>query len=185
CRPAACQARTNSSAVFSGPVVRPTQPDTGRASDSMSLDSGGSATWCQLAWSPTTLTTGECARRALCRLAIPLAKPGPKCRRVIAGRPSIRAYPAAAPVTTPSCKAGTGRAPGASSNASTRGIAVVPGLAKQTSTPAARAVAKRLSEPFTAPPREVGVATGWTGELAPTAASRGMRQSPEQQPGRV
>ena len=37
------------------------------------------------AWSPTTLTIGVRARRALCRLASPLASPGPRCSSVAAG----------------------------------------------------------------------------------------------------
>ena len=68
-----------------------TQAETGRASDSISEVSGASAFRCQVAWSPITLTIGECARRALCRLAIPLAKPGPRWVSVRAGRSAIRA----------------------------------------------------------------------------------------------
>ena len=71
-------------------VVR-TQFDTGRASDSMSEVSGASAATCQVAWSPTTFTIGLRARRALCRFAMPFAKPGPRCRSVSAGRSVIRA----------------------------------------------------------------------------------------------
>ena len=51
------------------------------------------------AWSPTMLTIGVRARRALCRLARPLPRPGPRCSSVAAGRSAMRAYPSAAPVT--------------------------------------------------------------------------------------
>ena len=44
-----------------------------------------------VAWSPTMLTTGTLARRALCRFASPLPRPGPRCSSVAAGRPAIRA----------------------------------------------------------------------------------------------
>ena len=43
-----------------------------------------------VAWSPTTLTTGVRARRALWRLAMPLPSPGPRCSKVAAGRPAMR-----------------------------------------------------------------------------------------------
>ena len=43
-----------------------------------------------VAWSPTMLTIGVRARRALCRLASPLPRPGPRCSSVAAGRPAIR-----------------------------------------------------------------------------------------------
>ena len=71
------------SAVRSG---RPTQPDTLRAAVSMSDCSGASKRAWYVAWSPTMLTTGVAARRALCRLASPLPRPGPRCRSVAAGR---------------------------------------------------------------------------------------------------
>ena len=44
-----------------------------------------------VAWSPTMLTIGVRARRALCRLARPLPSPGPRCSSVAAGRPAMRA----------------------------------------------------------------------------------------------
>jgi len=37
------------------------------------------------------LTIGDCARRALCRLASPFARPGPQCSKVAAGLPAMRA----------------------------------------------------------------------------------------------
>jgi hypothetical protein len=93
CPPACSDCRTASRAAGAASAadsMRCTQPDTGRASDSMSEVSGASQSRCQLAWSPTTLTIGVRARRALCRLAMPLAKPGPRCSSVAAGRPVMR-----------------------------------------------------------------------------------------------
>jgi len=55
-----------------------TQPETGVASETMSDVSGESAPTCQVVWSPIKFTIGERARRALCRFAIPFAKPGPR-----------------------------------------------------------------------------------------------------------
>ena len=53
--------------------------------------SGASAARCQVAWSPIRLTIGERARRASCRYAMPLAKPGPRCSSVSpASPPSAR-----------------------------------------------------------------------------------------------
>src|SRR4051794_24939388 len=98
--------------------------------------------------SPMTLTMPLPARRALWRLAMPFAKPGPRCSRVIGGRFVMRLKPSAAPVTTPSNRPSTGRMAGSPSSAVTSGISVVPGLAKQISMPAARAVASRVSAPF-------------------------------------
>ena len=46
--------------------------------DSTSVASNGSAGRCQVAWSPITFSTGVKARRALCRLVRPLARPYPK-----------------------------------------------------------------------------------------------------------
>jgi hypothetical protein len=86
---AASSAARKSSASVSALPARRTQP-TGRASDSMSEVSGASAARCQVAWSPTRFTIGECARRALWRFAMPFAKPGPKCSNVSAGRPVMR-----------------------------------------------------------------------------------------------
>ncbi len=65
--------------------------DTLCASDMISDVSGASAARCHVAWSPIILTTGDRARRALCRFAIPLAKPGPRCVSVSAGLSAIRA----------------------------------------------------------------------------------------------
>ena len=80
------------------------------------------------------LTSGTCPRRALWRLAQPLARPGPRCRSVAAGRPLTRAKPSAAPVATPSKRQSTPRISGESSRAATKCISDVPGLAKQTLT---------------------------------------------------
>ncbi|CFN77601.1 Uncharacterised protein [Bordetella pertussis] len=44
-----------------------------------------------MAWSPTTLTMGVRARLALCRLASPLPRPGPRCSNVAAGLSAMRA----------------------------------------------------------------------------------------------
>ena len=52
--------------------------DTVRANASTSISRSASAPWCHVAISPTMLITGELARRALCRLAMALAKPGPR-----------------------------------------------------------------------------------------------------------
>ena len=68
-----------------------TQSENGRATASTSVSSGECRPWWWVAWSPMTLTTGERARRALCRLARPLARPGPRCSSVTAGLPAIRA----------------------------------------------------------------------------------------------
>src|SRR5579872_4285101 len=70
---------------------RITLRDIGRASPSISEVSGASNGRCHVAWSPMMLTTGEFARRALWRLASPLASPGPRCNRVSAGTPATRA----------------------------------------------------------------------------------------------
>ena len=76
------------SAVRSG---RRIQPDTLRAAVSMSEFSGASSPAWYVAWSPTMLTIGVDARRALCRLARPLPRPGPRCSSVAAGTPAMRA----------------------------------------------------------------------------------------------
>ena len=39
------------------------------------------------------LTSGDCARRALCKLAQPFARPGPRCSSVAAGVPRHRGVP--------------------------------------------------------------------------------------------
>mmetsp|Transcript_9884 Transcript_9884/g.43075 ORF Transcript_9884/g.43075 Transcript_9884/m.43075 type:complete len:258 (+) Transcript_9884:1259-2032(+) len=120
------------------------------ARDSMSVSSNESAPWCQVDWSPTTLRTGELARRALWRLARALASPGPRCRRVHAGLRAILAYPSAAPLTTVSCSASTVRIASGprESSAPTSHISVVPGLAKHTSTPPSCRARTRASAPF-------------------------------------
>src|SRR3954466_3779117 len=94
------------------------------------------------------LTMPEFAFLALCRLAKPLASPGPRCSSVEAGVPFMRKYPSAAPVTTPSNRPSTQRMPSTRSRAATKCISEVPGLAKQTSTPPATKVRTRLSAPF-------------------------------------
>ncbi len=73
---------------------------------------GASKGRCQVAWSPTQLTMPDRARRALCRLARPLARPGPQCSRVAAGLRARRKYPSAMPVTTFSCRPRMQRIPG-------------------------------------------------------------------------
>src|SRR3981081_1519026 len=97
------------------------------------------------------LTMPEFAFLALCRLARPLARPGPRCSRVEAGVPFMRKKPSAAPVTTPSNRPSTQRMPSTRSSAATKCISEVPGLAKQTSTPPATNVRTRLSAPFIIP----------------------------------
>ena len=85
---------------------------------------------------------------ALCKFEMPLASPGPRCRRVAAGFPVIRPYPSAAPVQTPSKRHKIDRIPASESRALTRCISEVPGLAKQTVTPSFARVLVRLSAPF-------------------------------------
>src|SRR5579862_1313423 len=96
-------------------------------------------------------TTGVRARRALCRLARPLPRPGPRWSKTAAGRPAIRAYPSAAPVATPSNSARTPRISGTESRALTKCISDVPGFMKHTSTPAPTRLPIRACAPFTAP----------------------------------
>src|SRR5208282_326258 len=91
---------------------------------------------------------GTRARLALCRFARPLPRPGPRCSRVHAGFSAMRAYPSAAPVTTPSKRPSTQRISGIRSSAATMWISEVPGFVKQTSTPPASSVRIRLSAPF-------------------------------------
>src|SRR6266436_2053130 len=97
------------------------------------------------------LTMPEFAFLALCKLARPLARPGPRCSSVEAGVPFMRKKPSAAPVTTPSNRPSTQRMPSTRSRAATKCISEVPGLAKQTSTPPATKVRTRLSAPFIIP----------------------------------
>jgi hypothetical protein len=88
---AAATASAASTAKPSTPCLQVrTQPETVPASASMSMHSGASDEACQLAMSPTRLTTGERARRALCRLASELARPGPKWSSVAAGLRAMR-----------------------------------------------------------------------------------------------
>src|SRR5215813_638219 len=94
------------------------------------------------------LTIGVDALLALWMLASPLAMPGPRCSKVVAGIAVIRAYPSAAPVTTPSKRPRTQRMPSTRSSAATKCISDVPGLAKHTSTPPPTSVRTRLSAPF-------------------------------------
>ena len=67
-----------------------TQWDMGRATPSISEVSGASCLMWYVVCSPTTLTTPEFAFFALCRLASPFARPGPRCSNVDAGLPAIR-----------------------------------------------------------------------------------------------
>ena len=135
--------------TVSGPVGRRIQPDTFAARLSMSELSGASSGWWYVACSPTMFTIGVCARRALWRFAIPLPRPGPRCNRVAAGLPVMRAYPSAAPVTTPSNSPSTARISGTVSSAATKCISEVPGLVKHTSTPPSTSVRMRACAPFT------------------------------------
>ena len=184
-------------APWAAAVIRWTCRETGNASDSMSAVRGASAARCQLAWSPTRFTTGVCARRALCRLAMPLANPGPRCVRVSAGSPVTRPYPSAAPVATPSKRQSTLRSPSTSSRAATSSISVVPGLAKQTSTPRSTAVLSASSAPFmawdgvtstTVDTEGITMATDTNLELRSTVTAHGavrlsLEESPVPEPG--
>ena len=91
---------------------------------------------------------GELARLALCKLAIPLAIPGPKWRRVAAGLPVMRPIPSAAPAQTPSNRASTDLTLGTASSACTRCISEVPGFAIQNSTPQSARVFISAVAPF-------------------------------------
>ena len=82
---AAATASAASRATDSGCVVSRIQPDTLRASASMSEVSGASNARWYVAWSPTMFTIGVRARRALCRFAMPFPRPGPRCSSVAAG----------------------------------------------------------------------------------------------------
>src|SRR3984957_15940709 len=124
------------------------QAEYGRAIPSTSEVSAASYRRCVAGCWPIMLTIGVRALLALCRFAMPLAKPGPRCSSVHAGFPAIRAYPSAAPVTTPSNKPSTQRISGARSGAATMCISDVPGLVKQAFTPPASSVRIRLSAPF-------------------------------------
>ena len=87
--------------------------------------------------------------RALCRLASPLPRPGPRCSSVAAGRSAMRPYPSAAPVATPSNSASTPRISGTASSAATKCISDVPGFMKHVSTPHATSVRISACAPFT------------------------------------
>ena len=63
--------------------------DTLRATVSMSDSSCASYCLWYVAWSPTMLTTGVAALRALCRFARPLPSPGPRCSSVHASRGGV------------------------------------------------------------------------------------------------
>ena len=134
--------------TVSGPDGRRIQPETFAARLSMSDESGASSGWWYVACSPTMFTIGVCARRALWRFAMPLPRPGPRCSNVAAGLPVMRAYPSAAPVTTPSNRPSTARISGAVSSAATKCISEVPGLVKHTSTPPSTSVRMSACAPF-------------------------------------
>ena len=155
------------------------------ARDSMSVSSNESAPWCQVDWSPTTLMTGELARRALWRLARALASPGPRCRRVHAGLRAIRAYPSAAPLTTVSWSARTGRIASGprESSAPTSHISVVPGFAKHTSTPPSCRARTRASAPFLGGARGE-IEDGPRGAMATRGVARVSRRGVEARNGR-
>ena len=72
--------RVGADVVGASPSVR-IQPDTLRATVSMSDSSGASYCLWYVAWSPTMLTIGDLALRALCRLASPLPRPGPEVQQ--------------------------------------------------------------------------------------------------------
>ena len=91
CCRAACTARAASAPTVRALTAECTQPETGRANPTTSDASGASYCAWVMAWSPTTFTIGEAARRALCRLAKPLARPGPRWSNVTGGLPAIRA----------------------------------------------------------------------------------------------
>ena len=82
-------ASAKSTATAAAPAFSFTQPLTVRASHSMFVASSGSADTCQEACWPITISTGVAARRALWRLVSPLARPGPRCKRHMAGLPVI------------------------------------------------------------------------------------------------
>jgi len=65
--------------------------DTLRATVSMSDSSWASYCLWYVAWSPTMFTTGVWPLRALCRLARPLPRPGPRCSSTAAGLSAMRA----------------------------------------------------------------------------------------------
>ena len=139
--PAGCDFLVTAQAALISPArlaaeeVTETDVETAVARAFKSMFRSGSAASCQLAMQPTKFTTGVEALRALCRFAKPLARPGPRCRRVVAGLRQSLAYPSAAPVQTVSCRHKTARTADLF-KPSTSHISVVPGFAKQTRTPA-------------------------------------------------
>jgi len=87
-----------------------------------------------VAWSPTMFTSGVLARRALCRFARPLARPGPQVQQRggrLAGDPSVAIGCASHDAFE---RHSTERICGTESSAATKCISEVPGLPKQTST---------------------------------------------------
>ena len=88
------------------------------------------------------------ARRALCRFAIPLPRPGPRCSRIAAGRSAIRPYPSAAPVATPSNSAEHAAHLRHRVERGTKCISDVPGLVKHVSTPLSTSVRISAWAPF-------------------------------------
>ena len=139
--------------TFSDPTFcfaskRTTAAETVAAIAEMSIDSTGSASTCHVAMSPTSTQTGLRALRALCKFAIPLARPGPRCNSTAAGRRDILAKPSAAPVAVFSCRHRMGRIlPWRLSRAAQRCISVVPGLAKQMLIPVSEREERRASAP--------------------------------------
>ncbi len=87
---AAATASAASRATSSGRAEVHSQPAVVPAEASMSESRGASKRLWKVAWSPTMLTIGVAARRALCRLADPLASPEPRCSRVAAGWSAMR-----------------------------------------------------------------------------------------------
>ena len=84
----ACTASTHKACVDAEVRI---QLETLRATVSMSdCSCASNGTWC-VAWSPTMLTIGTRALRALCRFASPLPRPQPRCKSVAAGLSAMRA----------------------------------------------------------------------------------------------
>src|SRR5258708_6928728 len=90
----------------------------------------------------------------------------------------MRPSPSAAPVTTPSNRPSTPRMSGTESNAATKCISEVPGLAKHTSTPASTSVRIRDCAPFISllngQGRGEGRPLGHRAKLVDHAADRGV-----------
>ena len=79
------QAAAISFARLAAEEVTETDVETAVARALMFMFRSGSAASCQVAMQPTKFRTGVEALRALCRFAKPLARPEPRCRRVVAG----------------------------------------------------------------------------------------------------